>query len=156
MGCLSKLHRMKRRGGSSTNPAAIGVLPIPDPRTWPIEIREWFRQVAGDCGPFGMLIFTYRNIGAMYLQDAVTALGILGVDETEWHTEDGYPVFEFGAEKIAEFARRLTSCGYSVHILQVASRTNAGNLRTRAEVVSIATARPQERTVSRPEGAEWD
>jgi hypothetical protein len=147
---------MKRRGGSSINPPMIDGLLIPDPRTWPTAVREWFHRVSGDCGPFGILIFDCGNTGAMYLHDAVTALGILGAEEAEWHTAEGYPVFEFGGERIAEFARRLTLCGYSVRVLQMAGKKEAADLRTRAEVVNIATARPQVRTVNRPEEAEWE
>lgn len=154
MGCLSKVCRMKRRG-SAAGTVAIGALPIPDPRLWPMEVRQWLRRVSGDSAPFGVLIFDRGDIGAMYLQDAVTALGILGLEDAEWHTEDGYPAFEFAAEKIADFARLLTSCGYSVRVVQMAGRKNAGrsiDLRTRGEVVCIATAKAQGST----EGAKWD
>jgi hypothetical protein len=89
----------------------------------------------------------------MYLQDAVTAAALLNVEESEWHTEGGYPAFDFPAEKIAAFDRRLTLCGYSVRIVPLTS-SGAPVRRTRAEVVSIAEARDQSGLrIRKPEGA---
>jgi hypothetical protein len=53
----------------------------------------------------------------MYLQDAVTALGILDVDPAEWHPEGGYPAFCFGKERVENFNQRLAACGYAVRII---------------------------------------
>jgi hypothetical protein len=72
---------------------SIGMLPIPDRRHWPGEIRTWFRNATGECGPLDIFIFAYGQVGGLYLQDAVTAAAVLEVDASEWHTARGFPVF---------------------------------------------------------------
>ena len=118
--------------------AAIGVLPIPDPRAWPAEIRAWFQNATGECGTFDVFVFDYGQFGAMYLQDAVTALGILEVDAAEWRTDSGYPIFVFERGRVAEIQQRLGLCGYSVHVLEPADRQKPA---TRARVIDIACGR---------------
>jgi hypothetical protein len=78
----------------------------------------------------------------MYLQDAVTALGILEIDPSDWHAEWGYPAFRFDSEKITEYSRRLAACGYGVKILEPTehSERTAGS-SARAEVIDIGSAR---------------
>jgi hypothetical protein len=120
----------------------IGVLPIPDPRTWPAEARGRFRELRGNCGPLDVCIFVSGRIASIYLFDAVTALGILEIDPSEWHTEDGYPAFHFDSEKIGEYSQRLTACGYAVRIFEPAehSERSAGSA-ARAVIINIASAR---------------
>ena len=143
-----------RRQGYATGPVALSELPVPDPRLWPPEIRQWFHRASRDDGTFGVLIFDCGTTGAMILRDAITALGILEIEEGEWHVEDGYPAFEFAAEKIAYFARRLTLAGYNVRVVQAPiPRTGRSiGMRARGRVVSIGAARPQ----VGPEGARWE
>ena len=152
MGCSSKIHRI-RRGSASSLPPAIGSLPIPNSLIWPQEIRDWFRDVLGESGPFTVLIFHRGNLGGMYLQDAVTAAALLEVEDAEWHTEGGYPAFEFPAEKIAAFERRLTLCGYSVRIVPMTTSGTEVRAHSRAEVIDIARGRDQVTPARRPEGA---
>jgi len=122
----------------------IGVLPIPDPRTWPAEARERFRELRGDCGPLDICIFVSGRVASLYLQDAVTALGVLEVDPSDWHTEDGYPAFHFDSAKIGEHTRRLAACGYAVKMFEPtehSERAAEGAARAGAAVISIASAR---------------
>jgi hypothetical protein len=150
---VRELYGTKWRG-TLRGPVALGALPIPDPRFWPIKVRRWFSQVCGDDGNLGVVILDHGDFGVMIMRDAITALGIFEVQKSEWHTEDGYPAFEFAAEKISYYARLLTQTGYNVRVVQVASRPAGGSfrIRTRGEVVSIAIARPPEST----EGAKWE
>lgn len=118
--------------------AGIGLLPIPDPRTWPAEIRNWYRAATGECGTFDVFIFYYGPFAAMFLHDAVTALGALDVDISEWHAEEGYPVFVFDPERIGEIQRWLGIYGYAVHVLEPTEKPKAA---VQAQVISIASAR---------------
>jgi hypothetical protein len=120
----------------------IGVLPIPDPRTWPAEVREGFRKLRGDCGPMDICIFVSGRLASMYLQDAVTACGLFAIDPSEWHIEDGFPAFCFGSAQIGEYSRTLEACGYAVRIFEPTehSERTAGSA-ARAEVINIASAR---------------
>lgn len=140
MGRSSKVRSMQRT--AHCTPAAIGSLPIPDPRTWPAGVRERFRELRGDCGPLDVSIFVSGPVASMYLQDAVTAIGILAVDPSDWHTEDGYPALQFDSEKIGEYSQRLTACGYAVRIFEPAehSERTAGSA-AHAVVINIASAR---------------
>ncbi|MDR3702000.1 MAG: hypothetical protein P4L56_20295 [Candidatus Sulfopaludibacter sp.] len=74
----------------------------------------------------------------MYLQDAVTALGILEVDASEWRTEAGYPIFVFERGRIAEISHRLGLCGYVVQVLEP---TGEQKTAARAQVIDIACGR---------------
>jgi hypothetical protein len=123
-------------------PAAIGFLPIPDPRTWPAGVRERFSELRGNCGPLDISIFVSGTVASLYLQDAVTAAGILEIDPSEWRTEDGYPALQFNSERIGEFSQRLTACGYVVRILEPTqhSERSAGSA-ARAVIINIASAR---------------
>src|ERR1017187_5362963 len=140
MACSSNVRRMRR--SATWMPASLGILPIPDPRTWPPAARERFRKLTGDCGPLDVFIFTSGPAASMYLQDAVTGVGILDVDPSGWHVEDGYPAFHFDAKSVEEYSRRLTACGYAVRVVELAGHGagGAGNA-TRAEVIDIASAR---------------
>ena len=139
MGSVPNVHRMRRQVWT---PAAIGDLPIPDPRTWPAGVRERFHELAGDCGPLDVCIFVFGSTAAFYLQDAVTACGILDVDPSGWHTEDGYPAFHFNSERVEEYSQRLAACGYTVRLVEPEARckTTAGSA-ARAAVIDIASAR---------------
>lgn len=119
---------------------SIGMLPIPDARFWPAEIREWYRNATGECGPLDVFIFSSGQVGSMYLQDAITAAAIMPVDALEWHTERGFPAFIFDGARIGEIQHRLGRCGYTVHILEPAGRRKQSSRQRRA-VVSIASAR---------------
>jgi len=123
----------------------IGALPIPDPRTWPAKIRRWFHDITGDCGTLEVFIFNAGDGGAaFYLHDAITAAGLLGASEAEWHTENGYPAFIFDTAKIEDFTRRLSLAGYIVRELApIEPRKPTGSKRAR--VIDIATARKAKR-----------
>jgi hypothetical protein len=136
----SNVRRISRKRQQSVS-AGIGVLPIPDPRTWPANIREWYLDATGGCGPLDVFIFNYGTMAAMYLQDAVTALGVLSVDVSEWHTERGFPAFLFDAAKVDEFSRQLRLCGYAVRILQPAEGNKRAGRPKRARVIEIAAGR---------------
>lgn len=131
------------RRTSGYTPATIGFLPIPDPRNWPADVRNWYRQGTGDAqGSLHVFIFHHGPMAAMYLQDAVTALGILDVEPAEWHTENGFPAFQFATEKIDDFSRRLRAAGYSVGIFSPAQKgTQATGQTARAAVINIASVR---------------
>lgn len=141
MDCSSNLRRIRRR--VPWTPTAIGDLSIPDPRTWPAGVRERFHELAGDVGPLDITIFVFGPTAAFYLADAVTACGILDVDDPSgWHTEDGYPALQFDSARIEEYRRRLAACGYAVRVIEPKGRseqTAAG--APRAAVISIASAR---------------
>jgi hypothetical protein len=130
-------------GRRGKTPAQIGVMSVPDPRTWPEEVRAWFRAATGECGPSDVFIFDHGVVGALYLQDAITAAAILDISISEWHTEQGYPVFTFVPQRIGEIERRLGLCGYTVHILQQAENGRQPQKHRRAPVISIASARKQ-------------
>jgi len=130
----------------SSGASSIGALPIPDPRTWPDEIRARFRNAAGECGPLDISIFDYGQVAACYLADAITCAAMLEVDPSEWHTERGYPVFCFHPERIGEIQHRLGVCGYTVHVLS--PEEHRKQPRKRGAVVSIASAREKERIES--------
>jgi len=120
----------------------MGALPIPDPRLWPAGVRERFRELAGDCGPLDICIFVAGATSSMFLQDAISAAGLLPVNPSEWHIEDGYPAFHFPSSRAEEYGRRLTACGYAVRVIEMAgSRAEGGGNAARAEVVDIASAR---------------
>jgi hypothetical protein len=141
LACSSKVRNMHRK--AACTPAAIGFLPIPDPRTWPVEARDAFRELRGDCSPLDVFIFVFASRAAMYLQDAVTAIGILEVDPSGWHTEGGYPFLEFESSRVTEYGQRLTASGYSVRIVKRDGQGSAGSGPPRAQVVDIASARPK-------------
>ena len=147
---------------TSNMPAAIGSLPIPDPRRWPVNVRNWYRQVTGDDrGTLHVFIFHHSPMmAAMYLQDAVTAIGILDVDPSEWHVENGFPSFQFVPEKIGDYSRRLRAAGYVVGVLKpveksVTRPTERHARVSRAAVIDIATAQLQARADRTDTGAPW-
>ncbi|HEY9142114.1 MAG TPA: hypothetical protein VIN93_14550 [Bryobacteraceae bacterium] len=119
--------------------AGIGMLPIPDPRHWPAEIRRWYRDAVGKCGPLDVFIFNSGQVGALYLQDAITAAAVCKVNVSEWHTERGFPAFIFDAGRVAEIQHQLDQCGYKTHIVETAGKRSSK--QRRAPVVSIACAR---------------
>lgn len=129
-------------GRAARTPAAIGFLPIPDPRTWPLEVRERFRELTGNASTLDVFIFVSGPRAVMYLQDAVTAIGILDVDPSGWHTEGGYPALCFDALRISEYSQRLTACGYAVRTLEQPEPSEPSTTKApRAEVIDIANAR---------------
>ena len=128
-------------------PSMIGELPIPDPRTWPTEATARFRELTGPCGSLDVFIFVSGPAAAMYLHDSVAALGILDVDPSEWHTEGGYPAFQFAAKRISEYSRRLTQCGYNVRIVGMAGTQQSVGMEPRAEIVEISSGRCWRKTV---------
>lgn len=140
MSYSAKVHSIGWR--QTWTPAALGDLPIPDPRAWPAGVRARYHELTGDCGPLDVFIFISGATAAMYLQDAVTALGILDVDPSMWHTEDGYPAFHFDPERVQEYCRRLSACGYAVRIIEPEGRAERPTGRAAgAAVVDIASAR---------------
>jgi len=124
---------------------SIGVLPIPDARFWPAEIREWYRNATGDCGPLDVFIFSSGQVGSCMLQDAITAAAVLPVGASEWHTERGFPAFIFDAGRIDEIRHRLDKCGYTVHVLDPTAKQKRPSERRGAPVVSIDFARGTEK-----------
>jgi hypothetical protein len=127
---------------ASWTSAAIGSLPIPDPRTWPAGARERFREMTGECGPLDVFIFTSGPVASFYLHDAVTAAGILEVDPSGWHTEDGYPALHFPSSEVEEYSRRLTACGYAVRVIEMAGGGAENGVKAApAPVIDIASAR---------------
>src|SRR4051794_20561330 len=109
---------MRRIGVHGRGGAPAGLLPVPDPRTWPAEIRAWYRAAVGACGPCDVFVFDYGRYSAMYLQDAVTAAAVIEIDLSEWHVEQGYPAVICDPERISEVERYLGLVGYKVHVLQ--------------------------------------
>jgi hypothetical protein len=140
----SNVHRIgaTRRAADA---GSIGVLPIPDARLWPAEIREWYRNAAGDCGPLDVFIFSSGQVGSMYLQDAITAAAVMRVDASEWHTERGFPAFIFDAGRTDEIRHRLDQCGYTVHVLDPTAKQKRPSKRRGAPVVSIDFVRGTEK-----------
>jgi hypothetical protein len=144
LACSARIRGWKRRTSGYT-PAAIGFLPIPDPRTWPVDVRNWYRQVTGDAhGPLHVFIFHHGPVAELVLQDAVTALGILEVDPSEWHIEDGFPAFQFTSERIDEYSHRLRAAGYIVGVLNPIEKGAQTTEKTeRAAVINIASVRSE-------------
>ena len=121
------------------------MLPIPDPRTWPAEIKDWFCGAVGEWTPTDVFIFDQGQVASLYLHDAITAAAILEIDVSEWHTERGYPAFFFDPQRIGEIQHRLGLYGYTVHVLEPSQQENQFRKRKRASVVSIASAREKQR-----------
>lgn len=121
--------------------AGIGVLPIPDPRTWPEEIRAWFRKATGECAPLDVFIFNHGQVACLYLQDAITAAAVMEIDISEWHTERGYPVFVFDPGRIGEVQHQLGIVGYEVRVLEPVERQVQPGKRKSAKVLNIAVGR---------------
>jgi hypothetical protein len=147
---------------TSNTPAAIGSLPIPDPRRWPVNVRNWYSEVTGDDrGTLHVFIFHHSPMmAAMYLQDAVTAIGILDVDPSEWHIENGFPAFQFAPEKIGDYSRRLRAAGYVVGVLKPVEKSVTRQTARRARVsgaavIDIATAQLQTRADGTSTRATW-
>ncbi len=139
MASSSKVRRIG--SGPRSGAAGIGMLPIPDPRFWPNEIREWFEGVVGQCGPLDVYVFNHGKIAALYLQDAVTAAALLEVHPSEWHTERGYPAYFFDPARIGEIQHRLGIVGYDVHVLEPFEGRSQTGKSSRARVLSITVAR---------------
>jgi hypothetical protein len=133
--------RANVRPTSRRNWCVAGDLPIPDPRSWPAEIRKWFREITAGAGPRDVFIFERKAAAEMYLVDAVTALGVLDVSPSEWHTDEGFPLFRFRRSRIEEFRIRLAMCGYTVRVFVEASPSLPLQSR-RARVVDISTSKP--------------
>ena len=128
--------------------AMVGEFPIPDPRAWPAEAKARFKELTGACESLDVHIFVSNSAAVMLMADAVTALGILDVDPSEWHVEGGYPAFQFSPERVREYSRRLTQCGYRVHIVGAPEMAGQNVEKTRrAEVVEITSARRGRKTV---------
>lgn len=144
LGCSSRTLAMKARG-TTASPRAIGALPIPDPRTWPGEIKTWYQGAVGECGPSDIFIFDAGQVAAMYLHDAVTAAAVVEEAASGWHTEDGYPALCFSPGRITEIQDRLEALGYSVHVHEPANQQTPPRGRKRAAVVDIACARGEKR-----------
>jgi hypothetical protein len=145
MAASSNVRRMIRPGRQSGATRGIGVLPIPDPRTWPPEIRTWFRNAVGEWGALDVFVFNYGSVAACYIHDAVLVGALLEADGSEWHVEGGYPAFVFNPCRIGEIQRRLGSAGYDVHILEPSGQQRRQPPeRKRAPVVCI-TSREKDR-----------
>lgn len=145
------MRRNVRRIGATLeagDPSSIGMLPVPNPRLWPAEIRTWYRNATGECGPLDIFLFDYGDVGSLYLQDAITAAAVLSVDASEWHTERGFPVFVFDASRIGEIQHRLGLCGYTVRMVQPAAEPKRSK-RRRAPVVDIGSGRKKRKDKKR-------
>jgi hypothetical protein len=134
---VRRIGRQRQSGAAG----GIGILPIPDARTWPLEIRTWFHNAVGEAGPLDVFIFNHGQVAALYLQDAVTAAAVLDVHIEEWHTERGYPVFVFDPGRIDEVRHHLGLCGYVVRVLEPADGRRPHARRKPAAVVNISSAR---------------
>lgn len=147
MGCSSKVRRIRR--APVRTPTALGSVPIPDPRTWPSEVREQISRLRGNCSPLDICIFVSGRTAAMYLQDAVTAIGVLDVDPSEWQTEGGYPALCFDAKRVPEYESRLRACGYAVRVGDLRDRPaeSTSTKAPRAQVIDIARARSRRKTL---------
>ncbi|MGD0669533.1 MAG: hypothetical protein ABSB23_18395 [Bryobacteraceae bacterium] len=121
----------------------IAALPIPDPRTWPSEIRTWFRNAVGEWGALDVFVFNYGSVAACYIHDAITVGALLEVTGDEWHIEGGYPAFVFDPVRIGEIQHRLGNAGYDVHVLEPAGQQKP-SARRLASVVCI-TSRVKDR-----------
>ena len=146
MASSSNVGRSKAIPVRTSAGAGIGVLSIPDPRTWPAAIRQWYRNAAGDCGPLEVFIFNFGETAAMFLHDAITGAGLLGAAEFEWHVEAGYPAFIFDVAKIEEFTRRLSQAGYIVRELipvEAQKPIKRRGLTKTARVIDIESVRNQ-------------
>jgi hypothetical protein len=89
-----------------------------------------------------VFIFVSDAFAMMYLADAITIAGLVEIDPREWHTENSYPAFCFGSERVGVYADKLTAAGYAVHILEPAQQIRhqlSGSTR-RTEVINIADA----------------
>jgi hypothetical protein len=138
---VSKQARQFERGQRSGIPSGTGVLPVPDPRTWPDYIRVWYRQATGAANPLQVFIFDHGPMAALYLQDALTAAAILEIDPGEWCVEAGYPVFVFAPARIPEIRRRLSAAGYQISVLVHAERLQEREGYRPAKVLSITAGR---------------
>lgn len=136
-----------RRTGASYRSgvsSSVGNLPVPNPRTWPKEIREWFRSTIGEAGPLDVFVFDYGQIACLYLQDAITAAAVLPIAPSEWHTEHGYPIFCFESERMPDIQKQLCVVGYEVHVLAPAQR-HQPTQQSQAKVINIASIRKREK-----------
>ena len=143
------VRRVNTKQSSGTGVGISGLL-IPDPRTWPEEIRSWFRGATSDGGPLDVFIFNHGRLGCLYLQDAVTAAAVMDIDISEWHTERGYPVFCFHADRIGEVQHRLGIMGYKVHVLELVERRSPPGRRQGTKVLSIAVGREKGQRAQKP------
>ena len=125
-------------------------LPIPDPRQWPAHARAWLREVKGEnAGPWDVAIFHSSLLAAMYLEDAVTALGILDVEPSGWDVDGGFPIFAFDSRRVDEYSQHLTACGYVVRVFEPIGKAQKSIRQlSRAPVVDIAIARAQKAKTS--------
>jgi hypothetical protein len=119
------------------------VFPIPDPRLWPLEVCAWLREVKGaNQGPWDIAILDYGPHAAVFLEDAVTALGILDIDSSEYSTAEGFPVIRFAPCRLYEFRIRLSAAGFRVRVCGPVNRGKQVTGQTRrAAVIDIAAAR---------------
>ena len=143
-------HSNVRQEGGGTNRRAStddSSLPIPDPRWWPVNVRAWLREVKGEhAGPWDVAIIAVGQSAAMWLEDAVLALGILDVEPAGWNVDGGYPIFAFNSGRIEEFSQCLTACGFGVRVFApIRKEQKVTRQSSRAQVVDIATARAKVR-----------
>lgn len=140
-------------------PSSIGRLVIPDPRAWPQEMKERYREVIrvarGECDPLDVFIFQDAGGALMLLQDAVTGAAVLPVDESQWDISKGFPILSFSNSEVDSHSERLRRAGYRAHVIvadevvrrgpaphKSSTRSRGGKRGRRyANVVSIAQAR---------------
>jgi hypothetical protein len=142
--------------------SSIGRLVIPDPRTWPQKMKDQFREVIriahGECDPLYVFIFQDDRGSFMLLQDAVTGAAILPVDESNWHTSEGFPILSISNADVDSCSERLCQAGYRVHVIvadevmrrreprKSSGRKRSGRrVKQRSNVVSISEARDLQR-----------
>jgi hypothetical protein len=147
--------RHRHRGSEYSTPPEILGYPIPDPAEWPADIRDWFTEATSRWaeGANDIFVFHCGDHCQIVLTDAISVVGMVGairIDESEWHTEKGWPAFCFDVARLDDVKRVMESAGYKVKVLiseQVLSEQEPR--RTTAErrvVVSIAEARCRQRS----------
>jgi len=131
-----RMSRVREIAGSS------GGFPIPDPQSWPAEIRAWLRDIKHGADSGSVAIFHDGQNARVYCEDAVLALALFNVNPSQWDVESGFPVFTFDPARIDAYRQQLAAYGFQVQIFDLASDVQESRqTRARAEVVDITTAR---------------
>lgn len=118
--------------------SAYGRFDWPDPRRWPPEILRLYRSATEPRSLRDIFIVDLGDCGALYFEDAITALTVIAVPRSEWYVDRGYPSVVFSRSKIRDYTRKFQDAGYMVQILE--NPASARDEET-GKVVNIATGR---------------